>query len=181
MEPEKAIIHTTPVQQPTKAQPQPPEPLADNKAERIELKNLPKPVQPKKPTEQPASLDMADMKKETSEVIDAMVATPTEEVIAIVAREEPNPETDHSAYTEVADSEVGTSITYSVDDVKSKFLKKDLQDEATPDKESTSGLQKVIATVVNSKNEESVFTGLRKKKNDFLRIDYPTKDLASNK
>jgi hypothetical protein len=75
----------------------------------------------------------------------------------------------------------GKSRTYTSAEVNAKFLKPEPVAQATPEKKSASGLQKVIDLALDFKNGDSGFGDLRQKKNELLTINYPSKKRDMNK
>jgi hypothetical protein len=67
------------------------------------------------------------------------------------------------------------TIVYSADEVNSKFLKKKLPPEATPDNKEASGIQKLIGLAYAAKNSEAGLGDLRQKKDDILALNFSKK------
>jgi len=75
----------------------------------------------------------------------------------------------------------GTSITYTAEQVNTRFIKKDLPTQATPEKKNASGLQKVIDKAVELTNERTVYSELREKKNEWLSFNMLSNKTEANK
>lgn len=73
------------------------------------------------------------------------------------------------------------SITYSAEQVNARFLKKDLPTKATSEKKNTSGVMKVIDTALDFKNDASLISELRERKNDLLTFNLPNKTRDTDK
>jgi|GEM_PF-6800248 len=82
---------------------------------------------------------------------------------------------------EVVAAHKGTNITYTADQVNSKFLKKEIPVEATSEKKNTSGIQKVINVAMVLKYDEPIVGELREKKNEWLSINTSPKKREINK
>jgi len=67
------------------------------------------------------------------------------------------------------------TIIYTADEVNSKFLKKKLPPEATPDTKEASGIQKLIGLAYAAKNSEATLGDLRQKKDDILALNFGKK------
>ena len=89
-------------------------------------------------------------------------------------------ETNKDKANNVTDSR-GTNIVYSAKEVNSKFLKPGASPEATMEKKTTSGFQKVLDKAFELQNEESLLAELREKKNEWLSINIPSKQRETNK
>lgn len=89
--------------------------------------------------------------------------------------------TNEISITDASSDSKRTSITYSAEEVKEKFLKKESTSEATTEKKNTSGLQKVIDLALDLKNEGSVLGDIREKKNEWLSINMPSNKRDTNK
>jgi hypothetical protein len=63
-------------------------------------------------------------------------------------------------------------LTYSSKYVQSKFRKKDLPVEATPEKKNSSGIQKIMDLAFELKNDDSMYGDLRQKKNEILSLSF---------
>jgi len=75
----------------------------------------------------------------------------------------------------------GTSITYTAEQVNTRFIKKDLPTQATPEKKNASGLQKVIDKALELTNEGTVYSELREKKNEWLSLNMLSNKTEANK
>ena len=69
-------------------------------------------------------------------------------------------------------TETSTTLVYTVAEVNSKFLKKKLPIEATPDNKDASGIQKLIGLAYAAKNSETGLGELRQKKDDLLALSF---------
>ncbi len=67
------------------------------------------------------------------------------------------------------------TIVYTTDVVNSKFLKKKLPLEATPESKEASGIQKLIGLAYAAKNSETTLSDLRQKKDDILALNFSKK------
>lgn len=67
------------------------------------------------------------------------------------------------------------TIVYTADEVNSKFLKKKLPPEATPDNKEASGMQKLIGLAYAAKNSDAPLSDLRQKKDDILALNFGKK------
>ncbi len=67
------------------------------------------------------------------------------------------------------------TIVYTADEVNSKFLKKKLPPQATPDSKEASGIQKLIGLAYDAKNSEAPLGDLRQKKDDILALNFGKK------
>ena len=80
---------------------------------------------------------------------------------------------------EVAPSSVkkdeSTTILYTQAEVSSKFLKKKLPPEATPENKDASGIEKLIGLAYAAKNSEAGLGDLRQKKDDLLALSFKKK------
>ena len=74
-----------------------------------------------------------------------------------------------------------TNLTYSVEEVNSRFIKKECPADATSEKKNASGIQKVVAVALNIRYEESLVGELREKKNEWLSINTSPKKRELNK
>ena len=74
-----------------------------------------------------------------------------------------------------------TNLTYSVEEVNSRFIKKECPADATSEKKNTSGIQKVVAVALDIRYEESLVGELREKKNEWLSINTSPKKREFNK
>lgn len=137
----------------------------------------PPPVKPSAKTKLP---DMAEAEKKSNQVIVPKEEENEEEVVAVAEPIETEPAFTSTLTEPTEEPEAGQSITYSVADVQSRFLKKDLEDEATPETKPTSGIQKVIDFAFQREHDESLFGELRARKNELLRIDFSSRDIATN-
>lgn len=72
-------------------------------------------------------------------------------------------------------TETSTTIVYTSDEVKSKFLKKKLSPEATPESKDASGIQKLIGLAYAAKNSEAGLADLRQKKDELLALNFGKK------
>lgn len=72
-------------------------------------------------------------------------------------------------------AETSTTIVYTSDEVKSKFLKKKLSPEATPENKDASGIQKLIGLAYAAKNSEAGLADLRQKKDELLALNFGKK------
>lgn len=72
-------------------------------------------------------------------------------------------------------TETSTTIVYTSDEVKSKFLKKKLSPEATPENKDASGIQKLIGLAYAAKNSEAGLADLRQKKDELLALNFGKK------
>lgn len=90
----------------------------------------------------------------------------------------PVPET-HGLIAEAAQPEekelASKTIVYTSDEVNSKFLKKKLPPEATPQSKDASGIQKLIGLAYAAKNSEATLGDLRQKKDDILALNFGKK------
>lgn len=68
-----------------------------------------------------------------------------------------------------------TTIVYTTAEVNSKFLKKKLSPEATPQTEDASHVQKLIGLAYAAKNSETGLGNLRQKKDDLLALSFGKK------
>lgn len=72
-------------------------------------------------------------------------------------------------------TETSTTIVYTSDEVKSKFLKKKLSPEATSENKDASGIQKLIGLAYAAKNSEAGLADLRQKKDELLALNFGKK------
>ncbi len=129
--------------------------------------------------------------RESSVVSREVTHSPNEtQLISMVETDEllATPATDiqieHSMEESVKDvvlEQKGTSITYTAEQVNSKFIKKDLPAQATQEKKNTSGLQKVIDKALDLTNEGTVYSELREKKNEWLSFNMLSNKTEANK
>ncbi len=145
-----------------------------------EQKPEPELTPPAKPVEKTKRPDMAAAEKKPEEMLDVNEEKNEEEVIAIAESINTVPAFNAALSEPIEEPKAGQSITYSVEDVQNRFLKKDFPEEATPENKPTSGIQKVIDFAFQRDRDESVFGELRARKNEFLRIDLSSRDLATN-
>jgi hypothetical protein len=82
---------------------------------------------------------------------------------------------------EIKEDAIGTNITYTAKEVNAKFLKQVTPSDATPEKKTTSGFQKVIDRAFELTHEESLLAELREKKNEWLSINISSKQRETNK
>ena len=75
----------------------------------------------------------------------------------------------------------GTSITYTAEQVNTRFIKKELPTQATPAKKNASGLQKVIDKAVELTTDGTVYGELREKKNEWLSLNMLSNKTEANK
>lgn len=68
-----------------------------------------------------------------------------------------------------------TTILYTQAEVSSKFLKKKLPPEATPENKDASGIEKLIGLAYAAKNSEAGLGDLRQKKDDLLALSFKKK------
>lgn len=68
-----------------------------------------------------------------------------------------------------------TTITYSVEDLNEKFLKKKVTPEATPQPTDASTMQKLIGLAYAAKNSDANMGGLRQKKDEILALNFRNK------
>lgn len=67
------------------------------------------------------------------------------------------------------------TIVYTTAEVNSKFLKKKLSPEATPQAEDASHMQKLIGLAYAAKNSDTGLANLRQKKDDILALNFGKK------
>lgn len=109
-----------------------------------------------------------DVEKKEQESIPPVNDTPslidspeTNELVAELTPEEKEP--------------VSRKLVYTADEVNSKFLKKKLPPEATPESKEASGIQKLIGLAYAAKNSEAGLGELRQKKDDLLAFSFGKK------
>lgn len=73
------------------------------------------------------------------------------------------------------------NLSYTVNEVNARFLKKECPADATSEKKNASGIQKVVAVALNIRYEESLVGELREKKNEWLSINTSPKKRELNK
>jgi hypothetical protein len=89
-----------------------------------------------------------------------------------------SPETNELVAERVMPEEkepVSRTLVYTADEVNSKFLKKKLPPEATPESKEASGIQKLIGLAYAAKNSEAGLGELRQKKDDLLAFSFGKK------
>lgn len=74
-----------------------------------------------------------------------------------------------------------TTLTYSVEEVNARFLKKELPVQATPEEKKSSGIQKLMGLAYDLKHTESGIGDLRQKKNEILALNFKENKRGQNK
>ena len=76
------------------------------------------------------------------------------------------------AVQESATTSSSTTIVYTADEVNSKFMKKNLQTDATDEEKKPSGIQKLMGLAYDLKNNENGMRDLRQKKDEILALNF---------
>ncbi len=121
--------------------------------------------------------DLVDIENVPNEINEEEPVVTASAPIEII---DPEPEIEDASVTvstskDVADETPGRNMKYTAQEVNARFIKKSVTPEATPEKNSASGIKKVIDVAIGLKNNDSLISDLRQLKNEYLTINFPDK------
>ena len=77
--------------------------------------------------------------------------------------------------TEAPQVTTSNTIVYTAEEVNARFLRKNVDTQATPEDKKSSGIQKLMGIAHDLKNNENGFGDLRQKKDEILALNFLTK------
>ncbi len=122
--------------------------------------------------------DVEDVEDVSNEVNEKENVVTTSVPVESITKPDPEVEAASVAMAteeDEVDESPGRNMIYTAQEVNARFIKKDLVSKATPEKNTTSGVKKVIDVAIGLKNNDSLLGDLRQLKNEYLTINFPDK------